>query len=84
MVQDADSSEPCGVCGGPLDGENVSRCLVCGRRFHMAWSVDATVENCGQIWVEPISSGIGFICNACLDAHPELKGSVIQPEPPSV
>jgi len=84
MMQDEGSSELCGVCGEPLDDQNVSRCLVCGRRFHMAWSVDAAVDNCGQIWVEPISSGIGFICNACLDAHPELKDSVIQPEPPSV
>jgi hypothetical protein len=82
MVQDRDSSELCGVCGEPLDDANVSRCLVCGMKFHMAWSIDASVENCGHIWVEPMSSGIGFICNSCIDEHPELKGMVIQPEPP--
>lgn len=48
----------------------------------MAWSIDTPVENCGQIWVHPQSSGIGFICNTCIDEYPELKDSVMQPEPP--
>lgn len=82
MEEDRELSESCGVCGKPLDDANVSRCLVCGRRFHMAWSIDAPVENCGQIWVHPMSSGVGFVCNSCIDEHPELKDTVMQPEPP--
>ncbi len=45
-------AEICDVCGEPLDEDNVSRCLICGGKFHMAWSIDAPVKNCGQTWFE--------------------------------
>ena len=73
-------AELCEVCGEPLDEENVSRCLICGRRFHMAWSNNAPVENCGQIWFNELACSIGFVCNLCVDEHPELKGALIDTE----
>ena len=74
--------EICPVCGEPLDEYNVSRCMICGCRFHMQWSRDAAVTNCGQVYADPISSGIGFICNQCVEQHPEVGGSIIQTEEP--
>lgn len=38
----------CCVCGEPLDGDNVSRCNLCGGDFHMAWSTKASVKECGH------------------------------------
>ena len=67
----------CDVCGKPLDEENVSRCLICGRRFHMAWSTDAPVENCGRAFFDERSSALAFICNPCADENPEIGGSLI-------
>ncbi len=45
-------AEVCDVCGEPLDENNVSCCLICGGRFHMAWFIDVPVKNCGQAWFE--------------------------------
>ncbi len=33
----------CCVCGEALDGENVSRCRLCGGIFHLAWSTGANI-----------------------------------------
>lgn len=77
-------TEICDVCGGPLDEENVSRCIMCGRRFHMAWSTDAPVENCGQIWFNETACSIGFVCNICVNEQPQISDSLIDMEgPPS-
>ena len=73
-------AEICNVCGESLDEENVSRCMICGCRFHMAWSIDALVENCGQAWFNERSYSLGFICNNCIYENHRLKGSVIETE----
>jgi uncharacterized Zn finger protein (UPF0148 family) len=41
-VGEQNLAETCDVCGKPLGEENVSRCLICGRRFHMTWSIETT------------------------------------------
>jgi len=46
----------------------------------MAWSNNAPVENCGQIWFNELACSIGFVCNLCVDEHPELKGALIDTE----
>ena len=69
--------EICDVCGGALDEENISRCTLCGRKFHMAWSIDAQVPNCGLVFSNDVSCTIGFVCNICLSEHPELSQSTI-------
>jgi len=69
--------EMCDVCGVPLDEENVSRCFLCGRRFHMAWSVHAQVNNCGRVWFDEMSCGMGFVCNICVAENPQLSQSLI-------
>ena len=55
----------CHVCGEPLDGENVSRCSICGMPFHMAWSVQADVPNCGRYAIREEACSLVFICAKC-------------------
>ena len=69
--------EVCDVCREVLDEENVSRCTLCGRRFHMAWSSDAQVQNCGRVWFSEMHCSMAFACNICLAEHPELSQSAI-------
>ena len=69
--------ESCDVCGGCLDEENVSRCSLCGRKFHMAWSIHAEVKNCGHVFSNEIRCAIGFVCDTCLAHNPELSWSII-------
>ena len=58
--------EICAVCGKPLDGENVARCISCGGRFHLAWSVHAEVTDCGRVWVDDNVHAMVFMCDNCL------------------
>ncbi|MDY6918461.1 MAG: hypothetical protein SVP26_11105 [Chloroflexota bacterium] len=76
--------ETCDVCGKPLDDKNYARCRICGRKFHMAWSVDADVENCGCVWFNNQSCGMAFACRSCIDEKPELKELIVdtQEAPP--
>ena len=69
--------EICDVCGGALDEENVSRCYLCGRKFHMAWSIDAQVQNCGRVWFSEMHCSIAFVCSICLAQNPQLSQSLI-------
>lgn len=59
--------EVCGVCGEPLDGENMSRCILCGRPFHLAMSVKAQTPNCGGYTMLEESWGLAFVCNRCAE-----------------
>ena len=70
--------EICDVCGECLDEENASHCSLCGRKFHMAWSIQADVKACGRIWVNDMHCGIGFVCDICLTEYPELSHSIIE------
>jgi hypothetical protein len=76
--------EICDVCGGALDEENVSRCTLCGREFHMAWSSDAQVKNCGRVSFSELHCSMAFACSICLAQNPELSQSLIDigPGPP--
>ncbi|MEA1958495.1 MAG: hypothetical protein U9N44_02320 [Chloroflexota bacterium] len=74
--------EYCDICGEPLDKQNISRCSLCGRSFHMTWNVDKPVENCGQVWFDPRSSSMGFVCTACIDENPWIKGAAVDLEQP--
>ena len=74
--------ERCEVCGEPLDEENVSRCLLCGRGFHMAWSIHAAMENCGRIWFNEMACSLGFVCNICVAENPQLSETLIVTEQP--
>ena len=75
-------SDICIICGEPLDTENVSRCSFCGRSFHMTWNTDKPVENCGQIWFDPRSTGMGFVCNICAEENPWIKDATVKFEQP--
>lgn len=72
--------EICEVCGQPLDEKNVSRCRLCGRKFHMAWSVDAHIQNCGHVWFDKRSGAMAFACNICIAENPELKELIVDME----
>lgn len=76
-MKEEELEELCGVCGEPLDEKNVSCCSLCGRKFHMAWSIDAEVRNCGRVYSDDVRCAIGFACNICLSEHPELGQSSI-------
>ena len=60
-VGEQNLAETCDVCGKPLDEENVSRCLVCRRRFHMAWSTETTKSPASLARVAALS----FIIPSC-------------------
>ncbi len=60
----------CCVCNEALDGENVSRCRLCGGSFHMAWSTGAKIMECGRYWIDPEHCGLSFICARC-DGRPQ-------------
>jgi len=75
-------SDICDICGEPLIDENVSGCTLCGRKFHMTWNTDKPVENCGQIWFDPRSTGMGFVCKICAEENPWIKDAIIQLEQP--
>ena len=75
-------SDICIICGQPLDTENVSHCSLCGRGFHMTWNTDKPVENCGQIWFDPRSSGMGFVCKMCVEENPWIKDATVKFEQP--
>jgi ribosomal protein L40E len=55
----------CCVCHEALDGENVSRCRLCGGSFHMAWSTGGNIKECGTYWFHPEHCGLNFICRLC-------------------
>ncbi len=74
--------ELCGVCGQPLDQENVARCFLCGQRFHMAWSIHAEMENCGRVFFNDAHCTMAFVCNVCLAQNPQLSQSLIDMEQP--
>jgi hypothetical protein len=75
-------TELCGSCGKPLDEDNASRCFFCNSRFHMAWSTEAPVENCGQVLFDSMSCGMVFACNACINEHPGIRESFPVPDQP--
>lgn len=76
-ITEGQLEESCDVCGRYLDEENVSRCSLCGRKFHMAWSRHAQVKNCGHTWINQMHCSIGFACEICLAEHPELGQFII-------
>ncbi|MBI4216399.1 MAG: hypothetical protein HY687_03280 [Chloroflexi bacterium] len=57
--------EKCVVCQQPVDEVNVARCTYCGKHFHLAWSVDSPIENCGRPLIDDTSQSMVFICNRC-------------------
>ena len=57
--------QECCVCHEALDGENVSRCRLCGGSFHLAWSTGANIRECGTYWFHPEHCGLNFICHLC-------------------
>jgi len=69
----------CCMCGETLDPENMSRCRVCGGYFHMAWSTDAQVKNCGSYWLNNVSCGLSFVCNSC-----QAEAMSSSPENPTI
>jgi len=68
----------CCVCGETLDPANTSRCRVCGGYFHMAWSIQADVQNCGTYYLNDVSCGLSFVCSNCqqgLQADPDQSAN---------
>ena len=57
--------QSCCVCGEPLDSDNMSHCHICGGYFHMAWSTEAQVKECGQYGMYENCCGLVFVCNHC-------------------
>ncbi len=55
----------CCVCGEPLDPDNISQCNLCGGYFHMAWSVDVQMHECGRYWLNEQTCSLWFICTNC-------------------
>jgi len=48
----------------------------------MTWNTDKPVENCGQIWFDPRSSGMGFVCKTCAEENPWIKDATVEFEQP--
>lgn len=60
----------CCVCREPLDPDNMSRCYICGGYFHMAWSTDAQVKECGCYGMFENCCGLVFVCALCEEKLP--------------
>jgi len=48
----------------------------------MTWNTDKPVENCGQIWFDPRSTAMGFVCKMCVGENPWIKDAIVQPDQP--
>jgi len=57
--------EGCCVCGEALDEENVARCTICERQFHLAWSTQVPLKNCGRAWIDERICAMRFMCDTC-------------------
>jgi len=57
--------ENCCVCDEALDEENVARCTICEKRFHLSWSTVTPTKNCGQVWVDERLCAMRFMCETC-------------------
>jgi hypothetical protein len=57
--------QSCCVCGEVLDPDNFSQCNFCGKSFHLAWSIHASLRNCGRYWIDERSCALMFICARC-------------------
>lgn len=68
----------CHVCEKILDQCNLAQCQLCGRRFHLAWSVDAETQNCGHVWFDRRSCGMAFACKCCVDENPALRELIVE------
>ncbi len=55
----------CCVCGEALEDDNVSRCRLCGGGFHLAWSTEANIKECGSYFFHEQTCGLSFICRNC-------------------
>ena len=62
--------ESCHICGEALVGDDAARCALCGSPFHLAWSVDSPVQNCGVYRFEERSYALVFICTRCAEHQP--------------
>ena len=57
--------QSCCVCNEPLDPDNMSQCRFCGGYFHMAWSAEAQVKECGHYGMFENCCGLVFVCVLC-------------------
>ena len=62
-----EENEICCICQGALDEEHMARCAICGMAFHLAWSRDADVPNCGTYSVDEGSMALVFACGRCAE-----------------
>lgn len=68
----------CDVCGEALDEDNFVSCRLCGRKFHMPWSVEAKVPRCGHVWFDRNSNAMAFVCNFCVEERPDLRELIVE------
>ncbi len=60
----------CHICQGELSGNDTASCHLCYRDFHLAMTIQSTVVDCGQIFMDNDSLALAFVCNACVDERP--------------
>ncbi len=61
----------CAICDEAAeDPRSLSRCLRCGRWFHLRVRMDRPGKDCGDAVVSD-TIGVEMVCRACLDAEDE-------------
>jgi hypothetical protein len=48
----------------------------------MTWNTDKPVDNCGEVWFDPRSNGMGFVCKLCVGENPWIKDATVKLEKP--
>ena len=73
--------ETCVVCGEPVDETNSAVCHGCNQRYHLVLKQGAAGKDCGDVWVDDLSTSLKFACRNCLgEAGAAPSTATVAPE----
>lgn len=58
--------DTCVVCGEPVDETNSAVCHGCGRPYHLVLKHGTQGKDCGQVWVDDLSTSLVYACSNCI------------------
>jgi hypothetical protein len=74
--------DTCVVCGEPVDQTNSAECHGCGRRYHLVLKQGAQGKDCGNVWVDDLTTSLKFACRNCLnEAGADLPAAASETRP---
>lgn len=84
--------EICVVCGEPVDETSSAVCHGCDRRYHLVLKQGEQGKDCGEVWVDDLSTSLVYACSNCLreagagsppPAADAATSETVGPRPPS-